>query len=260
MVKVRVGGAPHKLHELTVKFQAGAVIFREHELGREMYIIQSGRVRISLAAGDSEREVAVLEKGDFFGEMALLDASSARSATAVAIEEVEALQLRSPDLDQLLRRKPDIAVRMMMKLAERLRETNRRLEETGVRSELVTLLPSPVSQGIAAPGVLVHESSDRIFPLRLGAATTLGRHDPMTGVTPDVDLSLLDPERTVSRRHATIVIQDGGATITETSASTNGTFVNGVRLEPRQTLSLATGDAVQLALVPLRLHLFPGGG
>ena len=260
MVKVRVGGAAPKLQQLAVQFPAGAVIFREGDLGREMYIIQRGRVRITLPVGGREQEVAVLEKGDFFGEMALLDESSARSATAVAVDDVDALQLRSTDLDQLLRRKPDIAVRMMMQLAERLRETNRRFEDAGTRVELAAFAPAPAGQGFEARAVLAHEGSGRLFPLRIEGATTLGRHDPVTGVTPDVDLSRLDPERTVSRRHATIECRDGALAITEAGPSTNGTFVNGVKLEPLQPCPLGDGDAVQLALVALRVRLFPSGG
>ncbi|MDD5563164.1 MAG: cyclic nucleotide-binding domain-containing protein [Thermoanaerobaculaceae bacterium] len=260
MVKVRIGGETHRLQELLARFPAGAVIFREGDLGREMFIIQKGHVRISLSVGGREQEVAVLEKGDFFGEMALLDQSPARSATAVAVEAVEALQLRSTDLDLLLRRKPDIAVRMMTKLSERLRETNRRFEELGARTELAALAPAPGGQGIAASAVLAHDASGRLFPLRPDGDTTVGRHDPITGVTPDVDLSGLDPERTVSRRHATIRAEGGALTITETSASTNGTFVNGLRLEPLKPCQLKHGDGVQLALVALRLHVLLGGG
>jgi pSer/pThr/pTyr-binding forkhead associated (FHA) protein len=259
LVKVRIGGETQRLQELLARFPAGSVIFREGDLGQEMFIIQKGHVRISLSVSGRGQEVAVLEKGDFFGEMALLDQSPARSATAVAVDEVEALQLRSTDLDLLLRRKPDIAVRMMTKLSERLRETNRRFEELGTRTELAALAPAPAGQGIEARAVLVHEPSGRLFPLRPDGETTLGRHDPVTGVTPDVDLSRLDPERTVSRRHATIRDGDGALTITETSASTNGTFVNGVKLDPLTPCQLADGDGVQLALVALRLHVVIGG-
>ena len=261
MPKVRVvgGGEPSKISELLAKFAAGSVIFREGDLGSEMYIIQKGQVRISLRVGDKDREMAVLEKGDFFGEIALLNQSPARSATATAIDEVEVLKLRTTDLDLLLRRKPDIAIRMMMKLSERLRETNRRFEELGSRIELAALTPAPSSQGIEARAVLVHEASGRIFPVHPKGDTTVGRHDPVTGVTPDVDLSRLDPERTVSRRHGTIRSEDGKLAITEVGSSTNGTFVNGIRLEPLKPSLLGDGDTVQLALVALRLHVILGG-
>ncbi len=261
MVKLRVSGVEgRKLQEFLHRFEAGFVIFREGDLGDTMYIIQKGHVRISLRIAGREREVAVLEKGDFFGEIALLDTSPARSATATAVDDVEALELTSADLDQLLRRKPDIAIRMMMKLAERLRETNRRFEELGSHEGLSTLMPAPARQGIASRAVLAYQPSARLFPLHASGETSLGRHDPVTGVTPDVDLSPLDPERTVSRRHAIITTDGGTITITEVNASTNGTFVNGARIEPFQPVVVAHGDSVQLALVTLRLHVVLDAG
>jgi CRP-like cAMP-binding protein len=202
----------------------------------------------------------VLEKGDFFGEVALLDSSPARSATATAVDDVEALELTGADLDQILRRRPEIAIRMMMKLSERLRETNRRFEELGASDGLSTLSPAPARQGVESRAVLAHLPSARLFPLHASGETTLGRHDPVTGVTPDVDLSPLDPERTVSRRHAAITSEGGTISITEVNASTNGTFVNGARLQPFQPAALAHGDSVQLALVTLRLHVILDGG
>jgi CRP-like cAMP-binding protein len=259
--RVRISGVEnHKLKEFLHRFEGGSVIFREGDIGSEMYIIQSGHVRISLTMGGQERELAVLEKGDFFGEIALLDESPARSASATAIDDVEVLELTSRDLDQILRRKPDIAVRMMTKLSERLREANRRFEEFGSREELSALTPAPSRQGVEARAVLAHAPSGRFFPLRPSGDTSIGRHDPMTGVTPDVDLSALDPERTVSRRHATISTEGDTLTITEVSAATNGTFVNGTKLEPFKPLHLADGDSVQLALVTLHLHVILDGG
>jgi hypothetical protein len=259
--KVRVSGVENqKLQEFLHRFEAGVVIFREGDLGSEMYIIQRGHVKISLVVGGRERELAVLEKGDFFGEIALLDESPARSATTTAIDDVEVLELSRRDLNQILRRKPDIAVRMMTKLSERLRESNRRFEKFGSREELSALTPAPSRQGIEAKAVLAHAPSGRLFPLRPSGESTLGRHDPVTGVTPDADLSELDPERTVSRCHATISAADGKLTITETNASTNGTFVNGAKLEPFEPFSLNHGDSVQLALVTLRLHVILDGG
>jgi CRP-like cAMP-binding protein len=261
LVKVRVsGGEKQRVQDFLHTFPAGSVIFREGDLGSEMYIVQKGHVRISLRVGEREREVAVLEKGDFFGEVALLDSSPARSATATAVDDVEALELTSADLEHILRRKPDIAIRMMTKLSERLRETNRRFEEMGTRDALAALAPAPARQGIEARAVLTHHASGRIFPLPAAGEATVGRHDPVTGVTPDIDLSLLDPERTVSRRHASIGVNGAEITLTEVSASTNGTFVNGVRIEPFRPVSLANGDSVQLALVTLRLHVVLDAG
>ena len=260
MARVRVGGTAEVGSEkFTQRFEAGAVIFSEGDPGREMFIIQSGQVAISRLAGGEARQLAVLEKGDFFGEMALLEDYPERSATATALTDVEVLQLRGADLELLLRRRPSIAMRMMAKLSERLREANRRIEElSGKQEEHPTFPPLPSSQGVEGWAVLFHEPSGRFFAVNTLGDTTIGRHDPVTGVTPDIDLGALDPDRTVSRRHAMIRSLEGELTVTEINAGTNGTFVNGVKLEPFKGHPVRHGDVVQLALVALRLNVLQG--
>ncbi|MFH1177504.1 MAG: cyclic nucleotide-binding domain-containing protein [Acidobacteriota bacterium] len=262
MAKVRVGGTlDRKVEEFVQRFPAGAEIFCEGDPGCEMFIIQSGQVAISRRVGSQVRQLAILEKGDFFGEMAVLEEYPERSATACALTEVEVLQLRGTDLEALLKRRPTVSLRMMAKLSERLRESNRRLEElSGERDVHAAFAPIPTSQGIETWALLYHEPSGRAFPLRAVGDTSLGRHDPVTGVTPDVDLNALDPDRAVSRRHATIRSAEGGLTITETNAASNGTFLNGTKLEAFQPYPLAPGDIVQLALVSMRLQVLTPPG
>lgn len=244
------------MEDFLQRFKAGTVIFKQGDPGCVMFFIQAGQVAISCHAGAEERRLAILEKGDFFGEMAMLEEYPERSATASAVTDVEALQLRGSDFNDLLRRKPEIAVRMMSKLSERLRESNRRLEELmGEQADIAALAPKSASQGLDTWAVLFHEGSHRLFPLRPDGETTLGRHDVVTGVTPDIDLTELDPERTVSRRHASITCRDGGVTVVETNASTNGTFVNGAKLEAFKPCAAKDGDLVQFAMVTVRLSV-----
>ena len=263
MVKVRIDQSrgrndqdKPRLKNLTVRFPAGAVIFREGDPAYEMFIVQRGEVMISRVVAGKEQRLAILEKGDFFGEMALLEEYPARSAMATAVTEVELLQLGAVSLEQLLSSKPVIALRMLGKLSERLREANRRLEEvTGRRMDSTQMTVARINQGIEACAVMFEAKSGRAFVLRATEETTIGRHDPVTGVTPDIELSALDPRQSVSRKHATIQLIEGRLSITETSSSTNGTFVNGVRLEPFKRYPLADGDLVQVALIPLVLRV-----
>lgn len=250
------GGAAGKLERFRRTFSEGAVIFRQGDPGHDMFILQQGQVEISQELGGEKRRLAILEKGDFFGEMALLEDYPERSATATATTDTHVLQLRGSDFEELVQTKPRVALKMMAKLSERLRESNRRLAEILDKPVVKdTLPPLPTSQGIEAWAVLFHDRAGRTFPLRAVGDTTLGRHDPVTGVTPDIDLSGLDPERTVSRRHAMIRFLEGFFTVTEVNSSTNGTFVNGVRLEPFAPHQLKDGDLLQLATVSLALRL-----
>lgn len=261
MVKVRIDqnktrGETPRLKDLTAKFPAGAVIFREGDPAYEMFIIQKGEVVISRTVGREEQRLAILEKGDFFGEMALLEQYPARSATATAVSDVEVLQLGAVSLESLLRSKPMIALKMLAKLSVRVREANRRLEEAaGHKVDLTEMPPPKVNQGIEAWAVLFDSKSEKIFPLRPAGDTTVGRHDPVTGVTPDIELSALDPRQSVSRKHATIQAEEDQLSIVETNASTNGTFLNGERLEAFKPYPLTDGDLVQVALVPLYLRI-----
>ncbi len=255
------GAAAGKLERFKRTFAEGSVIFRQGDPGHDMFILQQGQVEISQQVGGEKRILAILEKGDFFGEMALLEDYPERSATAKAITTTHVLQLRGSDFEELVQTKPRVAMKMMAKLSERLRESNRRLAELLEKPVIKdTLPPLPTSQGIEAWAVLFHEKAGRTFPLRAVGDTTLGRHDPVTGVTPDIDLSGLDPERTVSRRHAMIRYLEGSFTVTEVNSSTNGTFVNGVRLDPFTPHPLHDGDLLQLATVTLVLRLLARAG
>src|SRR5436853_2260928 len=106
-----------------LEHKAGDYIFREGDLGTEMYIINEGKVEILNQVGDEEQILAVLEKGDFFGEMSVLE-DLPRAATARAATDVRLLQINGSTFDQLLQANPEIAVRMMRKLSRRLRETD----------------------------------------------------------------------------------------------------------------------------------------
>lgn len=244
------------LDEFTKRFFPGDVIFREGEQGLEMYFIRSGLVAITRRFGEEEQPLAMLEKGDFFGEMSVLEDFPERSATATAVDEVEVLAMRAVDLQAVLPRDPSLAMRMMTKLSARLREANRRLQlAQGVGAEPSIPGLAGTGQGLPSWAVLYHETSEHLFPVQGEGDTVIGRHDPVTGVTPDVDLSTFDPERAVSRRHAVITARDGVLTVAEGRSKTNGTFVNGTRIEGPAGVTLEDGDMLQVALIPMRVRV-----
>jgi CRP/FNR family transcriptional regulator, cyclic AMP receptor protein len=115
------------------EFEAGESIFRQGDIGSGMYLIQSGRVRI-LAEDHlrGETQLAILEPGQVFGEMALFD-HSPRSASAVAQGGCVLYGLFEGDLDQVERARPQASARLMrnigLSLALRLRQTNERLHD-----------------------------------------------------------------------------------------------------------------------------------
>lgn len=116
-------------------YDAGEVIFRAGDTGVALYVIVGGEVSIVLPAGvaGEETEIARLETGDLFGELALLD-SAPRSASAIAATATEAAAIARPDWMDLTNRQPAIGVSMLLPLAQllavRLRVANQMKSDT----------------------------------------------------------------------------------------------------------------------------------
>ncbi len=123
-------------------YPAGTVLFEEHDPGSRMYVIRRGRVRIYRKSGENEMVLAILGPGEFFGEMALLE-DLPRSANAQAVEECELIEVEASTFAQMLKTSPEIAVRMMRRLAARVRELDLRLQnlllDSGVGRSLEVL-------------------------------------------------------------------------------------------------------------------------
>lgn len=100
-------------------FRAGEVLFREGEAGAEMFVIQGGLVQVSKRVGDEERPIAVLGRGEFLGEMAILNRKP-RTATATALEDTPCLVFDGKTLETMIAKNTEIAVRLVKKLASRL--------------------------------------------------------------------------------------------------------------------------------------------
>jgi CRP/FNR family cyclic AMP-dependent transcriptional regulator len=100
-------------------FSAGNVLFREGEHGEDMYVIQSGLVQIVKHVGGEDRPLATLGRGEFLGEMAILNGKP-RTATAVVLEDAKCLVIDAATLEQMITNNAEIALRLVKKLARRL--------------------------------------------------------------------------------------------------------------------------------------------
>lgn len=113
---------------------SGKIIFREGEEGDRMYIIQDGTVRISKDIGGKEYTLAVLGKGDFFGEMAIVNRVK-RSATAVAGETVRYLEFDRQGFLNMIEKNAKIALNVIDKLCKRLQQANNQIHHLKNRNK-----------------------------------------------------------------------------------------------------------------------------
>lgn len=121
-------GADDKLFEKFGKaFPAGTVLFNDGEAGQEMYIIQSGKIKISKKIGNVEKTLAILPTGDFFGEMSILN-NRPRSATATVQEDAQLLVIDPKTFETMIRNNAEIAIRIIRKLASRLQDADNQIE------------------------------------------------------------------------------------------------------------------------------------
>jgi CRP/FNR family cyclic AMP-dependent transcriptional regulator len=109
------------------KFPAKNMVFQEGEPGDVLLVILSGRVKVLLSGKHGQEFIlTMLGPGNFFGEMALLEAAP-RSATVMTVEPCEFLLLEQKDLIGLLKTQPLIAVKILKHLSQRLRKTNEQI-------------------------------------------------------------------------------------------------------------------------------------
>ena len=238
-----------------VNHPMGDIIFSEGEIGTEMFIIQSGTVELLKEIGGETRVLSTLEKGDFFGEMSVLE-DLPRTASARAKTDVELVRINGATFDAMLKSNTEIAVRMLRKLSRRIREVTDMLEQSIGHVVTEAEKPAPRERTVPEPSGfrLVGGGGATAFFLHPEGDTLIGRGDPVTGINPDVDLAPLDPQRSTSRRHAKIYPMAGKLYLMEEIGVMNGTFVNGSRVATGTPVPVSGGDELRFGLVTLTLE------
>ena len=100
-----------------VLYKDGEVIFEENSVGKEVYIIESGKVEISQSFEGLKTTIAVLNIGDFFGEISLLN-DSPRSATVICSKNSILFGLFRPNLLDLMDSDPKLGLRFIYRLSQ----------------------------------------------------------------------------------------------------------------------------------------------
>jgi CRP-like cAMP-binding protein len=141
-------------------FAPGEVLFEEGDTGEVLYVIQSGAVELSRTGPAGRVRVASLGAGEFFGEMSVV-VGTGRSARAVATAETQTLELDGETLEAMCMERPEIAIRIIRRLAARLIDSERKVSALGmddlfrpIISVLLRLAEPDPEQGLRIPTTL----------------------------------------------------------------------------------------------------------
>jgi CRP/FNR family cyclic AMP-dependent transcriptional regulator len=153
-------------------WQSGEMIFREGDEGDTCYLLRDGAVLLTRQHQDGRTiALAELRTGDMFGELAMFRGER-RSATAEAIEPTGAVALLARDVQRLIRRNPDIALKLLAVLSDRVSRTNERLLQQSfqtvsgrVASALITQISARQAEGAPQENVLIRATQAEIANL-----------------------------------------------------------------------------------------------
>lgn len=141
----------------TVEFEPGQIIFKTGQPGTHAYIVQHGKVSVSLTTIDNEEIVMdIVERGDIFGMSSLL-AQAEHLTTAVALEATQAIEIDRKDIAILIQQKPLAGLDMMTMLEKQLRTTqeimrNRVVRNPNLEIEQAETVGDRLADGIARFG------------------------------------------------------------------------------------------------------------
>ena len=180
-----------------ITYRRGDIVFRQGEPGTTMYVIQTGAVEVSQQENGQEKVIAILEKGDFFGEMALFQ-DQTRSATITALGRTRLIPLNKEILMDRLTRDPDVSLHLLKKLIQRIQLAHRRYrsacrENDAFRNAIAAHTKNVVVGGQATPA---GEGADRMPDVRHIAEKLLGAQ---ADVNPERSIQVADSGETIFR-------------------------------------------------------------
>lgn len=250
-----------------VEFAAGSQMIKEGDPASALFVLESGQAIVERADAPGV-VLAELGPGDFCGEMSILQ-EQPHNASVTAKTAVRALRIDIAAFHTVLREKSEIAVHVMRRLVLRLKDSeakrvalqNQRAASPGPSAPGAAPKPAapkapPASSTMVQPAAMpfMLEHAEGKIPLPGGKTELLvGRPDPATGSIPEINLGDLDTARTLSRRHARILVSGGRLSLREEPGVGNGTWVNGTKVQPDEEVALKSGDTLRFGAIELRL-------
>jgi CRP/FNR family transcriptional regulator len=205
------GLSPHEIAELAKvavprTYASGQVVFREGDPGDTCFVVRNGAVKITREHGGRTIALAELRSGDMFGELAMFGGET-RSATAQALEDTSAVALLAGDIRRLLTSNPDMAVKMLEAMANRVRATNERLANQSfqtvagrVAGVLIKLVYARQAEGAGDTDVLVETTQADIAQLAGASRESASRF-----------LATLERQGVVTTQRGKVIVHDPGS-------------------------------------------------
>jgi hypothetical protein len=216
------------------RYQAGEIIIQENDVGETAYVITDGQVEVSKELRGQKVHLAYLGTGETFGEMSMID-EKPRSATVTAITETMVSEIRRDDFFNSFQTDPNVALKLLKVLFERLREADARILELQksdaqhalVPAEVLDVTPASGQPTITLEGITPRAAAAlpatpfqiTQFPFRIGRQSP----DPLLYN----DLTLPDAVPLQLSRHHLAFITDEGRVGVVDRGSTLGSWVDG---------------------------------
>ncbi len=143
---------------LAKMYSGDQVIFSEHEPGEDLYIIQQGKVKITKIINNQEVLLAVLQPGDIFGEMAILE-NKPRSASAISYGDSVMLVVNKSNFENMVTAKPQIASKLIQLLSERIWTAYKQLENLKLKDPVARLWDTLLTQVLKQRVPIEHKAA-----------------------------------------------------------------------------------------------------
>ncbi|OCL26455.1 cAMP-binding protein [Orenia metallireducens] len=118
---------------ITKSYKKGEIIFFEGDLGESLYLVKSGKVKlIKMVESGEEQIINIVKAGDIFAEVVLFDDGN-YPATAITMEATEVGIINGKDIEKLMYRIPEIALKILKVMSKRLRRAQQRIRNLGLK-------------------------------------------------------------------------------------------------------------------------------
>lgn len=275
-----------------VEVAAGSTLFKQGDAGGALYIIESGQIDlfpagagealISLGPGDCCGEAALLDKQPHTATAVAKSRTRLLRIERAALPEV--LRINADVATALLGKFAARIAHLESSLVDAAHVqapapppskpvapvAPKPVEASAPAPPPPPAPPKPVAAPVpappppspppppkpAAPVALALRVTAANQVVALDATRTqflIGRPDPATGTTPEIDLGPFDVQRTLSRRHAMLLRDGAQYSIREDAATTNGTYLNGERLQTGIAMPVKTGDKLRFGSIEVEL-------